>query len=298
LTVKAQPQRGSPTILEERVTPAEDAAAPLYQRIVADLRAEIAAGVLPPGARLPTERALRARFGVSRHTVREALRALRAEGLVTSRQGAGTTVVADGTPPLYVHAVASVDELLHYATETRYRPDGAGFVTVDALLAARLGCAVGTRWLRVEGFRYAGDAALPICWTEVFVRAEYDRVGDLIFHQPGPVYTLIEALYGERVAEVQQTLRATALPMAVARGLSAEPGSMGLEIARAYRTAAGRLIEVAFNLHPADRFVYTMTLRRGDLTGTVTGRNLSVPNSHKPAPASPSVASKGADTGK
>ncbi|HET9018933.1 MAG TPA: GntR family transcriptional regulator [Acetobacteraceae bacterium] len=261
----------------------EEAGGPLYRRIVGFLRAEIASGALAVGARLPTERALCQRFGVSRHTVREALRQLREEGLVASRQGAGSIVAAHAPLPLYVHAVNSVDELLQYAVETRYRPDTAGFVTAQGALAARLGAAQGTRWLRVEGFRYAEDAEAPICWTEVFVPAEYGRVGDLIGQRPGPVYALIEALYGERIAEVRQTLRAAALPAAVAGGLGADPGAMGIEIARVYRTDAGKVVEVAFNLHPADRFAYSITLRRGfGLTATERRRNLSVPN---PVPA-------------
>ena len=242
------------------------------------LRQEIEAGVFAVGARLPTEDALCCRFGVSRHTVREALRQLREEGLVASRQGAGTTVIGSGAPPLYVHAVASVDELLQYAVETRYRAKTGTFVTADGALAARLGCAPGTRWLRVEGFRYASAAAPPICWTEVFVHGDYGRVGDMIGKRPGPIFTWIEALYGERVAEVEQTLRAAALPAAITRALGAERGSMAIEISRAYRTASRKLVEVAFNLHPADRFAYSMTLRRGsvrDLTAPVTRSNLS-----------------------
>ena len=255
-----------------------DGSSPLYRRIVSGLRQEIEAGVFAVGARLPTEDALCRRFGVSRHTVREALRQLREEGLVASRQGAGTTVIGSGTPPLYVHAVASVDELLQYAAETRYRADAGAFVTADGALAARLGCTPGTRWLRVEGFRYASANAAPICWTEVFVHGDYGRVGDMIGKRPGPIFTWIEAFYGERVAEVEQTLRAAALPAATARALGAEPGSMAIEISRAYRTAARKLVEVSFNLHPADRFAYSMTLRRGsarDLTPPGMRSNLS-----------------------
>lgn len=240
---------------------------PLYRRIVSGLRQEIEAGVFAVGARLPTEDALCRRFGVSRHTVREALRQLREEGLVASRQGAGTTVIGSGAPPLYVHAVTSVDELLQYAAETRYRAEAGTFVTADGALAARLGCASGTRWLRVEGFRYASIAAPPICWTEVFVHGDYGRVGDVIGQRSGPIFTWIEALYGVCVTEVEQTLRAAALPAATARALGAEPGSMAVEISRAYRTAARKLVEVSFNLHPADRFAYTMTLRRGSARG-------------------------------
>ncbi|HEX6978974.1 MAG TPA: FadR/GntR family transcriptional regulator [Alphaproteobacteria bacterium] len=72
--------------------------APLRNRtseVVERLRAEITSGKLKPGARLPTEQALMSALGVSRTVVREAVAALKAEGLVTTRQGAGAFVAAD-----------------------------------------------------------------------------------------------------------------------------------------------------------------------------------------------------------
>lgn len=59
------------------------------------LRSEIRAKKLQSGERLPTEQDLVARFQVSRTVVREAIASLRAEGLVTTRQGAGA-FVAEG----------------------------------------------------------------------------------------------------------------------------------------------------------------------------------------------------------
>src|SRR2546430_4396158 len=98
----------------------DDAEMPLYRRVVDALRHDIVDGRHAVGDRLPTEDALCRRFGVSRHTVREALRALRAEGLIESRQGAGTTVVRRAARPLYSYSVASIEELLQYASEARY----------------------------------------------------------------------------------------------------------------------------------------------------------------------------------
>lgn len=49
-------------------------------------------GSFPAGARLPPERALAAKYGVSRNTVREAIQRLGARGLVRSRRGAGVFV--------------------------------------------------------------------------------------------------------------------------------------------------------------------------------------------------------------
>ncbi len=70
---------------------------PVWQAIASKLREEIAAGLYPEGAKLPTEAQLSARFGVNRHTVRHALAALGEEGLTVSRRGAGVFVTS--APP-------------------------------------------------------------------------------------------------------------------------------------------------------------------------------------------------------
>lgn len=62
----------------------------LYQEIVEQLQESILAGELAPGEKLPTERELAQRFGVSRTTVRQALAALEARGLIESHVGSGT----------------------------------------------------------------------------------------------------------------------------------------------------------------------------------------------------------------
>jgi len=60
----------------EMAATASSDALPLNRRVVDPLRQEIGAGVLAVGERLPTEEALCQRFGISRHTVRDALRKL------------------------------------------------------------------------------------------------------------------------------------------------------------------------------------------------------------------------------
>src|SRR5688572_12085249 len=67
---------------------------PAYAAVVDRLRRSIALGIVAPGERLPSERALAAGLGVSRVTVREALRVLQGEGIiVTKRGGAGGAIV-------------------------------------------------------------------------------------------------------------------------------------------------------------------------------------------------------------
>ena len=235
---------------------------PLNRKVVDTLRREIEGGRPMVGERLPTEEALCQRFGVSRHTIRDALRKLREESLVSSRQGAGTTVIRRGSQPLYVQSVSSVEELLQYATEARYEVDKSGMVVADAALARRLGCSAGQRWLRVEGFRYLAGQAEPICWTEVFILADYAGVGLRIGRCAGTIYSWIEEMYGVRISEVEQVLQAEPMPDAIGKRLSAPPGGTAISIRRAYRLADRRLVEVAFNLHRSDRFTYSVTLKR------------------------------------
>ncbi|MDZ7710364.1 MAG: phosphonate metabolism transcriptional regulator PhnF [Roseovarius sp.] len=65
---------------------------PLWRSIHDSLHDDIAAGRYAPGARLPTEAALAARFGVNRHTVRRALATLVEAGTIRTRRGAGAFV--------------------------------------------------------------------------------------------------------------------------------------------------------------------------------------------------------------
>lgn len=77
---------------------------PLVQRVHHQLRARIASGEYASHSRLPGEHDLSAIYGVSRPVVREALRRLREDGLIFSRQGAGTFV--RGTERGQGHALA------------------------------------------------------------------------------------------------------------------------------------------------------------------------------------------------
>ncbi len=66
-----------------------------YERIAERIAADVRAGLLAPGARLPGERALARQLGVGRASVREALAALQNAGVLETRPGAGSFVAAD-----------------------------------------------------------------------------------------------------------------------------------------------------------------------------------------------------------
>lgn len=79
----------------------------VYEEVAAQIRRQMAEGVLRPGDRLPAERELTEAFGVSRSSVRDAIRVLELAGLVEPRQGEGT-VVHELTLDSLVSPLASV----------------------------------------------------------------------------------------------------------------------------------------------------------------------------------------------
>ena len=93
-----------------------------YQKLTERLRQFMAEGHFRDGDKLPPERALAESFGVSRSSVREAIRALAAKGLLESRQGDGTYVRVPDMEPLKEAILEAVDsEGLMFDEVTEYR---------------------------------------------------------------------------------------------------------------------------------------------------------------------------------
>jgi GntR family transcriptional regulator len=237
---------------------------PRHTEIAAELAAAITDGRHP----------LCSRFDASRYTVRLALGELQAQGLISRRKNVGTRVESDRPTVGFTHSLASAEDLAQFgATHTRVvqRVDE---VVADRALAAALGCAVGTRWLRLSSLRLDGPAQgkarrtrtatpSPIGWTDVYVDAAYAEVPELARTSPGTlVSTLIESRYGRRIARIEQDIGAAAVPVELAEALQAAAHSPALRIVRRYLDAAGEAFEISVTLHPAERFTFSMTLER------------------------------------
>ena len=234
----------------------------LYLQVASALKQQIVGGVYPVGSQLPTEDALGKRFSVSRHTVREALRRLREDNLIASRQGAGSVVVPRVSTNSYAQDVTSISDLLAFANSARFAIESIGMVLIEKTLSSRTGLASGKQWLVVRGFRQTDGAEFPVCWTEYYINREFAAVGRLLQRHTGPIFPLIEDLFGQSITEVQQEIAAVLVAPALAQGLKVDPGSAALEMRRTYRTSDGKIAQVTISTHPASRFRHSMTMRR------------------------------------
>ena len=89
------------------------------QVVVAHIRELIEKGLVRPGDKLPAERDLAAKIGVSRPTLRVGLRALAAMGIVESRHGSGT-YIPDGPPALAGESLSLLAALHGFTREEMY----------------------------------------------------------------------------------------------------------------------------------------------------------------------------------
>ena len=235
---------------------------PRYVLVANTLVNAITRGVYGVGDRLPTEFDLCKRFGISRHTVREAMRELRELGLVSRRAGVGTVVKSVKPMQRYIESASSLADIVQHAEGTRLRVQAKRQILTEGELCELLRCPPGEQWLLIEAVRYALRQDAPLAFVQIYIPPAYGEIGDRIGASQAAVYSLIESHFGERVTEVQQEIGAVSIPTAVAQCLQVKPRSPGLTVVRRYYNVNDRLLEVAVNTHPAaDRYRYSTRLR-------------------------------------
>jgi GntR family transcriptional regulator, transcriptional repressor for pyruvate dehydrogenase complex len=139
--------------------------------VITHVRALIEGGGLHPGDRLPPERDLARRLGLSRPTVRSGLKALAAMGVLVSRRGAGT-FVSDGPPDLGREPLGLLAALHRF--------------TAEEMFEARLVLEVGVAGLAAEHAGPEHAAAMAEEVTEMFAALSDPRaflVHDVRFHR-------------------------------------------------------------------------------------------------------------------
>ncbi|ASU83750.1 FadR family transcriptional regulator [Nocardiopsis gilva YIM 90087] len=165
------------------VTPTEsaDRSVPVTQRAIERIKERIADGTLKPGDRLPTERELASDLGVSRSSMREAIRALTTLGVLEARHGAGVYVTslrpADLLETFSVLAEVSQGETLIEVLQVRRMLEPAA----TALAAARADDAQLRRLGEILNRMEAGGGSDE---ADADADAYADTVSaDLTFHQ-------------------------------------------------------------------------------------------------------------------
>lgn len=234
--------------------------APLYMQVANLLEQEIDKGTYRIGMLLPPEATLAEELGVSRYTLREAIARLRRAGRLSARKGVGTRVeAANDTRPDRFRA-QSRDDLFDLARESEFHIQTRKEITARGKLAVDLGCRTGKVWAYYNGVRHFSGGKTPYCWHDVYLEPRFAVLLNDVDVLRSALFMLIESQTGERIEEIQQEIRPVMIEGAMAQALEVEDGSLGLKLTRRFLGSGRRLLELAVQTLPEDRFVYRSTL--------------------------------------
>lgn len=231
---------------------------PLYLQVASTLRTAIHRDIYPVGTRLPTEDALCQRFKVSRHTIREALRRLRDEGLITSRPGSRPTVAPPAPRAPEVIAGDMGRDFFDYTIGTRLEIAAMETVRMPQPWAADIAPLAEGEWLYVTGYRINVDDGRPTCWNEYFIRAEFALVGRLLARHVGPVIPLLEDLFEQRITRITRSIGAVELSAGQAGRFARPEGAAALRIVVGCEIASGATAMVNRSVHPQGEVSYAI----------------------------------------
>ena len=211
-----------------------------FQRLQADLAALIAG--TPPGSRLISEPELAKQLGVSRATLREAMRTFETQGLIRRRQGAGTFVV--GKVPVIEAGLEVLESL-----ETMARRMNLSITVSDLALeqldanenqAGELGVPVGTCLTRIR--RVIRADTRPVAYLIDTLPEDVLRLQDIPQGFSGSVLDfLIERGHDLRLSRA--AISATNATAEVAKALEIQRGDVLLQFISQLYTGDGRMID-------------------------------------------------------
>lgn len=228
-----------------------------YRALRDELETMIKRQLLPHDL-LPSERKLMRTHNVSRMTVRQAIQCLEDEGLVYRVQGSGT-FVSDPT------TISKNLVLTSFSEDVRSRgmTPGAQLLCwevqqASSEIAADLNLSPGTEVFHMGRVRTADG--LPMCIEHVCLPVAALPEG---FHVEDGT-SLYEQLnnVGFCPAVADQSIRATALDEQQAELLQVPAHSPALVVSRVASTESGQRIERAESIYRADRYEFTVTIRR------------------------------------
>jgi GntR family transcriptional regulator len=228
---------------------------PLYRQIKALLTQSLISGEWVPGAAIPSEMELAARFGVSQGTVRKAIDELAAENIVMRRQGKGTfvathtedmvklrflrLVAADGSKELLDNRLLSCEKSKATATMAR-------------ILAIKTGCAV------IDIKRLLLFSNKPLILDRIILPAATFKsvTAEKIEAFNGSMYRMYETQLGIRMVRAEERLTALGADEEVAAVLGLKPGTSLLSIERVSYTYGDKPMEWRLGLCLTDDHYY------------------------------------------
>lgn len=232
---------------------------PLYVQIRDRLRRQILDGSYEVHERLPSENEMMTTFGVSRITIRQALRDLHKEGLVFSAQGKGTFV----SKPKAVQNVQRLEGFGEAMAAQGYEAS-ARVISIQQMkatkaVAAALGLQPGEDVVEVKRVRYLNRS--PVCLDDSYFPMD---IGQRMFSLDlsGDIFPMLENLFGIPLGGADIGLDAILADEETQQYLSLKPGDAILRVERLTHDQNGRPIDFEYLCYRGDSYQYQFRIDR------------------------------------
>ncbi len=234
---------------------------PLYVQIKETLRQRILDGTYQPHQKLPSESELTRRFGVSRITIRQALRDLHNEGLIFSSQGKGSFV----SKPKAVQNVRRLEGFGEAMAAQGYEAT-ARVVSIEEMVppknvrdALDLGGATSSSVVEVKRVRYLNR--VPVSLEISYFPLD---VGRPLFNQDlsGDIFPILENLSGIPLGAANISIDAGLANSEVQKELGLSEADPVLQVERLTHDRSGRPIDYEFLFFSGDSFKYRFEIDR------------------------------------
>ncbi len=231
-----------------------------FQRLQADLSSLISRTTA--GDRLPSEPDLARTLGVSRATLREAMRTFEAQGLIRRRQGSGTFVV--GQMPVLEAGLEHLESLETMAErlglEITVSDMHVDSIPADEEHARGLGLPVGTKLMRVR--RVMREESRPVAYLIDTLPEEVLKPEQLPAHFKGSVLDFLLAR-GDQLTVSKAAISAIGAPADVAKALQIQRGDVLLQIVGKLFHAGGKVLDYSFSYFIPGYFHFHVVRRVG-----------------------------------
>ncbi|MEV5973256.1 GntR family transcriptional regulator [Streptomyces sp. NPDC051921] len=231
---------------------------PLWYQVSQSLRASILGRTPDASLRLPTEEQLAAHYGVSVLTMRQALKELEEEGLISRHRRRGTFIEPGARRSTPRRLLGSIDAIVAQQSGERTTVLGHGTEPVPGELAEYFPGAseVGVfRRLRADG-----ESGEPTNWAENAVLPEVAAGIDPADLERWPMTKVLRDVVGVRISRITDTVEARLADPETANLLQVPLLSPILHYTGVTYDADGRVVDVARIRYRGDRFSFTVTV--------------------------------------
>ena len=237
---------------------------PLYHQLEDILRRRILKGELPPDGPFPSDTQLCTEYGVSRITVRQALKIMEENGLIRREQGRGTFVLPKPKRTYFYEVSGSLEKIFTFSEGATIKLEARSQVKADLQMADDLGVGEKENICRFEGRQIFSGKTNHVHYLEVYTTTDIGKKISISGDKNPQFYLLLEKAALETAEQFNQIVSATTADDHVASAIHMPVGSPLLVVKHIFLAKNKKVLGVVIRYAPGNDYqiIHKMKLKK------------------------------------